>query len=63
MKENKLRKFLKDGEPSLGTRILNQWPMIAELFGNSHNFDYIEYVAGYSPFDQYDLRTFPELAN
>jgi 2-keto-3-deoxy-L-rhamnonate aldolase RhmA len=59
MKENKLREFLKDGKPSLGTRVLNQWPMIAELVGNSHNFDYIEYVAEYSPFDQYDLENIP----
>jgi 2-keto-3-deoxy-L-rhamnonate aldolase RhmA len=55
MKENRLRELLKDGKPSLGTRVLNQWPMVVEHVGNSGNFDYIEYVAEYSPFDQYDL--------
>jgi len=29
--------------------------MIAEHVGNSGNFDYIEYNAEYSPFDQYNL--------
>jgi 2-keto-3-deoxy-L-rhamnonate aldolase RhmA len=59
MKKNKLREILKAGRPSLGTRISAQWPMIAELVGNSGNFDYIEYVAEYSPFDQYDLENIP----
>ncbi len=55
MKENKLRELLRAGEPSLGTRVLSQWPMVVEYVGTSGNFDYIEYVAEYSPFDQYDL--------
>ena len=55
MKYNKLRQLLNSGKPSLGTRISSQWPVIAELVGSSGNFDYIEYVAEYSPFDQYDL--------
>jgi 2-keto-3-deoxy-L-rhamnonate aldolase RhmA len=33
--------------------------MIAELVGSTGNFDYIEYVAEYSPFDQYDLENIP----
>jgi 2-keto-3-deoxy-L-rhamnonate aldolase RhmA len=59
MKKNKLREILKTGRPSLGTRISAQWPMIAELVGNSGNFDYIEFVAEYSPFNQYDLENIP----
>jgi len=59
MKENRLREILKLDRPSLATRISAQWPMIAELVGNSHNFDYIEYVAEYSPFNQYDLENIP----
>ncbi len=55
MKKNKLRELLKAGKPSLGTRISAQWPMIAEMVGSTGNFDYIEYVAEYSPFNQYDL--------
>lgn len=55
MKKNKLRELLNTGRPSLGTRISSQWPMIAEMVGNSGNFDYIEFVAEYSPFNQYDL--------
>ncbi|KQC09637.1 MAG: 2,4-dihydroxyhept-2-ene-1,7-dioic acid aldolase [Candidatus Cloacimonas sp. SDB] len=59
MNKNRLRELLKAGKPSLGTRISAQWPMIAELVGSSGNFDYIEYVAEYSPFDQYDLENIP----
>lgn len=59
MKENKIRELLKDGKPSLGTRVLNQWPMVVEHVGNSRNFDYIEYVAEYSPFNQNDLENIP----
>ncbi len=55
MKKNKLRELLNAGKPSLGTRISSQWPMITEMVGGSGNFDYIEFVAEYSPFSQNDL--------
>lgn len=66
MNKNRLRELLRADKPSLGTRISAQWPMIAELVGSTGNFDYIEYVAEYSPFDQYDLENIPracELTN
>jgi 2-keto-3-deoxy-L-rhamnonate aldolase RhmA len=59
MNKNRLRELLRADKPSLGTRISAQWPMIAELVGSTGNFDYIEYVAEYSPFDQYDLENIP----
>jgi 2-keto-3-deoxy-L-rhamnonate aldolase RhmA len=39
----------------IGTRILTSWPCVTELVGSSGNFDYIEYVAEYTPFDQHEL--------
>ena len=55
MKENKLRYLLNNNLPSLSTRILSTWPLITEAVGSTSNFDYIEFVAEYSPFIQSDL--------
>ena len=53
--ENKLRCLLNEGKTSIGTRILSSWTGFTEAAGMSGNFDYVEYVAEYAPFSQYDL--------
>ncbi|MDD4363259.1 MAG: aldolase/citrate lyase family protein [Atribacterota bacterium] len=55
MKENKIRELLNAGKPTIGTRIVSQWPYMVEHVGASGNFDYIEFLAEYAPFTQYDL--------
>ena len=50
MKRNRLRELLKEGKPTLGTRVLTPWAGIVEVIGHSGAFDYIEYVGEYSPF-------------
>ena len=55
MKENKMRKMLDGGLPTLGTRVWNTWPFITEAVGDSKNFDYIEFVAEYAPYTQVEL--------
>jgi 2-keto-3-deoxy-L-rhamnonate aldolase RhmA len=55
MKENKLRYLLEHNLPSIGTRIWSSWPHITEAVAAGGNFDYIEFLAEYAPFSQYDL--------
>ena len=51
MKTNKLRELLKEGKPTLGTRLISPWPRMAEIICHTGAFDYIEYVGEYSTFD------------
>lgn len=55
MKENRLRNLLGAGKPSVSTRLISTWPFITEAVGSTGNFDYIEFVAEYSPYNQGDL--------
>lgn len=55
MRENRLRTLLNEGKPTFGTRIQSSWPTIAELVGRSQNFDYVEFLAEYAPYDLYAL--------
>jgi 4-hydroxy-2-oxoheptanedioate aldolase len=48
-KQNMLRKLLNEGKPTLGTHVITPWPGMFEVIGNSGIFNYIEYVAEYSP--------------
>lgn len=54
-KENKMRKILDAGLPSIGTRIWSTWPFFTEAVGSTGKYDYIEFVAEYAPFTHYDL--------
>ena len=55
MRPNRLRQLLDDGQPTLGTRLMSSWPTMLELVGHSRMFDYVEFVAEYSPYDLYTL--------
>ena len=55
MKENKLRKILDANLPSIGTRLWSSWAFFTEAVGSTGNYDYIEFLAEYAPFTQYDL--------
>ncbi|SBW08500.1 2,4-dihydroxyhept-2-ene-1,7-dioic acid aldolase [uncultured delta proteobacterium] len=57
MKDNKLRRLLNEKHPSVATRIWTTQPFFTECLGASGNFDYMEFVAEYTPFDQRDLET------
>lgn len=56
MKYNKLRTILEEGRPSVATRMWSTNPFFTEWLGQSGGFDYVEFVAEYSPFTQYDLQ-------
>lgn len=51
MKPNLLRQKLNAGLPTIGTRVHNIWPSIAEVIGHTEAFDYVEFLAEYAPFD------------
>src|SRR5438445_6755571 len=55
MRANRLRTLLRQGKPTLGTRVQSSWPTISELIGRSQNFDYVEFLAEYAPYDLYAL--------
>lgn len=55
MRPNVLRQLLREGKPTLGTHIHASWPSIHELVGLSGQFDYVEFVAEYAPYDLYAL--------
>ena len=55
MKYNKLRKILNEHGTSVATRMWSTNPFFTELLGQNGNFDYMEFVAEYSPFSQQDL--------
>lgn len=58
MRPNKLRSLLQSGKPTLSTRVQNYWPSIVEVLGHTGMFDYIEFLAEYSPYDLHDLENF-----
>ena len=58
MKKNKLREKLKEGKPTLGTRLLSVWPGMVEIVGHTGIFDYVEFLGEYSPWDLHDLENF-----
>jgi 4-hydroxy-2-oxoheptanedioate aldolase len=55
MRENRLRTLLSEGKATLGTRVQSSWPTITELVGRSQQFDYVEFLAEYAPYDLYAL--------
>jgi hypothetical protein len=44
VRENKLRKLLDSGKPSIGTRVHSIWPGVAEAIGHTGMFDYVEFL-------------------
>jgi 4-hydroxy-2-oxoheptanedioate aldolase len=58
MKPNLLRQKLQAGLPTIGTRVHNIWPAIAEVIGHTKTFDYVEFLAEYAPFELPDLDNF-----
>jgi 2-keto-3-deoxy-L-rhamnonate aldolase RhmA len=55
MRENHLRTLLNEGKPTFGTRLQSAWPTATELVGRSGQFDYVEFLAEYAPYDLYAL--------
>lgn len=55
MTENKLRRILQEGRTSVSTRIWSTSPFCTEALAAVGNYDYMEFVAEYAAFDQYDL--------
>ena len=55
MRENRLRTLLSQGKPTLSTRVQSSWPTITELVGRGQQFDCVEFLAEYAPYDLYAL--------
>lgn len=63
MRRNRLRELLRAGKPSLGTHIHISWPSVTELVGYAGNWDYIEFVAEYAPYDLFSLENLGRAIN
>ncbi len=55
MRENRLRTLLREGKPTFGTRVQSSWPTVIEAVGRSGQFDYVEFLAEYAPYDLHSL--------
>jgi 4-hydroxy-2-oxoheptanedioate aldolase len=55
MKPNWFRQKLREGKPTLGTRVMNTWPSVIEAIGHTGVYDYAEFVAEYGPYTLHDL--------
>jgi 2-keto-3-deoxy-L-rhamnonate aldolase RhmA len=55
---NKMRQIIKNGLTSVATRMWTTSTFFVEALGDTKNFDYVEFVAEYSPYTLYDLQTF-----
>lgn len=62
MKENKLRYLLNNNLPSSATRLWGSAPFYTEVVGSIGKFDYIEFVAEYSPYTIYDFENIARAA-
>jgi 2-keto-3-deoxy-L-rhamnonate aldolase RhmA len=61
-KPNVLRERFKAGLPTVGTRIFSSAPIVTEVVGNTGKYDYVEFLAEYSPVDQYDFENIARAA-
>ncbi len=52
---NHFRELLLAGKPTVSTRIQSTWPLMTEIAGSTGKYDYIEFVAEYAPYNQYDM--------
>jgi len=55
MRENRLRTLLNEDKPTFGTRVQSSLPTVIEAVGRSGQFDYVEFLAEYAPYDLYAL--------
>jgi 4-hydroxy-2-oxoheptanedioate aldolase len=58
MRKNKMRELLREGKSSIGTHVLNTWPSMVEVIGETGLFDYVQFDGEYAPYDLYALENF-----
>jgi len=57
MPRNKLRKLIREGKPTVGTRYTCTWANLVEIIGNTQQFDYAEFTGQYGPYTLHDLES------
>jgi len=58
MRKNHLRQLLDQDKPTVGTHVMCTWPALVEILGQTGQYDYVELVGEYSPYDLYALENF-----
>ena len=61
IKHNILRERLDKGQTTVSTRMWSSSPFFFEILGD-YKFDYVEFLAEYSPFTQEDLQNMARAA-
>lgn len=61
-KDNILRKCLNEGKPTVSTRLWSPWAFYTEALAATQKYTYMEFVAEYAPFTQYDLENMARAA-
>jgi 2-keto-3-deoxy-L-rhamnonate aldolase RhmA len=56
--KNVLRELMKQGKPTIGTRVYVQWPGMTEVIGHSGVIDYVQFEGQYAPYDLFSLENF-----
>lgn len=58
MRANSIRRLLDAGEPTIGTHLFLDDPAVVETVGRVGTFDYVEFLAEYSPYSLRSLDDF-----
>lgn len=62
MTANAFRDLFDAGDPTIGTRILTPWPGLVEVLGGTDQFDYVQFLTEYGPYDLHDLENLARAA-
>lgn len=60
--ENRLRTCVRTGAKTVSTRVIGVKPYFLEVIGGTGHYDYVEFLAEYSPFAQEDLENLARAA-
>ena len=63
MIKNRVRDLIRQGKPTIGTRVLSSWPGITEVLAQTGAYDYVEFLAEYAPWSLYDLENIARVAD
>jgi 2-keto-3-deoxy-L-rhamnonate aldolase RhmA len=58
VRQNRLRRLISEGRPSIGTHVQSTWPSVVEMIRHTRRFDYVEFSGEYAPYDLYSLDNF-----
>lgn len=58
MKDNKIRSLLNAGKSTICTRLISTQSCFVEALASTGNYDYVEFLGEYAPYDLFQLQNF-----